>query len=240
MDPYRKFSCFIEPEELAGIEQDLRKKGKRLYKARRMMCELLHPKREAGIAGPEVWDRTCRRQGSWYRNSDRAGKVLYVGNDPIPGAAGTSIAPSDLDPPTRLPTDGEIEKLIASPEYQEKKPVDWDDINPWDIAQFQQFRQGLHKMGKATDEELREEFMSVFPFQCANHANFISPEFFIGESGQRIPCSIAPTMKICSACLELFGLVGADFPEKMVFLCPGAVMVTGLPRDVYFFVKENQ
>lgn len=240
MDPYQKYACFVEPDGISLIERYLHEKGKRIAKARRMVCELLHPKREAGVAGPEVWSRTCKRQGSWYRNSDRAGKVLYVGNEPVPGFDGLMIVPSDFAPPERPPGPEAIKRLVASPEYQGQKPAEWDDITPWDTAQFQQFRQGLHRMGKATEEELREDFSDMFPIHCANHANFLSPEFFTGSPGRRIPCSIATTMKICSACLELFGIIGADLTEKLVVLCPGAVVTTGLPRDMFFSVKRME
>jgi hypothetical protein len=46
---------------LAGVEAGLKARPAKIYRARRMVCELLHPQREAGIALPEVWNKNCRR-----------------------------------------------------------------------------------------------------------------------------------------------------------------------------------
>jgi len=34
---------------------------------------------------PDVWDSTCRRQGSWYRNSEKNGKYLIISSFELEG-----------------------------------------------------------------------------------------------------------------------------------------------------------
>ncbi|MDD5224516.1 MAG: hypothetical protein PHE84_11030 [bacterium] len=256
-----KYAYFLGPEELPGVEAGLKGRPAKIYRARRMVCELLHPQREAGIALPEVWNKNCRRQGSWYRASSHNGEVLVVTGFPLEGRRGVKIAPSDFQP-SRRPGPEEIRLLARSPAYSKVKPAEWDRIDDFDREQSRLLRQGLLKLGLATPEESGEAFDSVFPGHCANHANFIEPHFFIEKekkvgtalsgrperepaeglpherNNQIIPYSLGSTLRVCSACVELFDLLGDQFEEKLVVLCPGAVVSTGLPPDRYFSVTK--
>jgi hypothetical protein len=236
---YCRYAYFIKPEKLAEIELRLKAGTGKPYRARRMVCELLHPKREGGIAFPDAWDKNCRRQGSWYRASEHNGEVLVVTNSPLEGRRGLKIAPIDfqLD---RRPSSEDIKALAESPAYRQQEPPAWQDIDDFDREQFRLFRQGLLKLGLASREEAEEKFESAFPGHCANHANFIQPRFFQEREGKIVPYSIGSTLRVCSACVELFGLLGNQFDEKLVVLCPGAVLTTGLPRNQYFSVTKHE
>jgi hypothetical protein len=231
----RKYAYFLGSEELPGVEVDLKARAVKIYRARRMVCELLHPQREAGIALPEVWNKNCRRQGSWYRSSSHKGEILVVTSFPLEGRRGVKIAPSDFQLCQR-PNLEEVRMLAQSPAYLKVKPVEWETIDGFDREQFRLFRQGLLKLGLATPEESEEAFDSVFPGHCANHANFIEPGFYLEREGKKIPYSLGSTLRVCSACVELFDLLGDQFDEKLVVLCPGAVVSAGLPPDRYFSV----
>ena len=238
MNSYIKYAYFFGSEELSGVEAGLKARPEKIYRARRMVCELLHPQREAGIALPEVWNKNCRRQGSWYRASSHNREILVVTSFPLEGRRGVKIAPSDFQP-SRRPSPDEVRTLAESPAYLKVKPAEWDSIDDFDREQFRLFRQGLFKLGQATREEAEENFDSVFPGHCANHANFIEPGFYLERGGEKIPYSLGPTLRVCSACVELFGLLGDQFEEKLVVFCPGAVVSTGLPPDRYFSVTKT-
>ncbi|MCX5860105.1 MAG: hypothetical protein NT056_09460 [Proteobacteria bacterium] len=237
MNSYIKYAYFLGPEELPGVEAGLKARPAKIYRARRMVCELLHPQREAGIALPEVWNKNCRRQGSWYRASSNNGEILVVTSFPLEGRRGVKIAPSDFQP-SRRPSPEEVMNLAQSSAYLKVKPAEWDTIDDFDREQSRLLRQGLLKLGLATPEESGEAFDSVFPGHCANHANFIEPGFYLERGGKKVPYSLGSTLRVCSACVELFDLLGDQFEEKLVVLCPGAVVSTGLPPDRYFSVTK--
>ena len=237
MNSYIKYAYFIGSEELAEVEADLKARPAKIYRARRMVCELLHPQREAGSALPEVWNKNCRRQGSWYRASSYNGEILVVTGFPLEGRRGVKIAPSDFQLP-RQPGPEEVRALAHSPAYLKVKPAEWEAIDDFNREQFRLFRQGLLKLGLATPEEAEDDLLSIFPGHCANHANFIEPRFYLERGEEKIPYSIGPTLRVCSACVELFDLLGDRFKEKLVVLCPGAVVSTGLPPDRYFSVTR--
>jgi len=67
---------------------------------------------------PGIWSETCRRPGSWYRNSDRNGLYLVVSPvelDILPGRREGMVTRSDFNPPARHP--GQKEELVRDPEF---------------------------------------------------------------------------------------------------------------------------
>ena len=160
-----------------------------------------------------------------------------VTNFPLEGRPGVKIVPTGFQPPRR-PSPEEVNALAELPAYRKEKPPEWEKIDDFDREQFRLFRQALLKLGLANQEEAVEDFESVFPRHCANHANFIEPRFFLERENEIVPYSIGSTLQVCSACVELFGLLGDQFDEKLVVLCPGAVVTSGLPPDQYFSVTK--
>jgi hypothetical protein len=72
----------------------------------------------------------------------------------------------------------------------------------------------------------------------ANHANFVKPRFFVRENQGIIPYSIDRSAHICSCCLELFQILGDQFPKKLVGPCPGASLFARLKPDQYLLVEK--
>jgi len=75
-------------------------------------------------------------------------------------------------------------------------------------------------VGEKTWVKCGELCFSV-PFHTANHANFIGPRFFIKKNGCMIPYSIDRSAHLCSSCLELFQILGKEYPKKLVALAQG-------------------
>jgi hypothetical protein len=133
--------------------------------------------------------------------------------------------------PKRLPTAEEKIRLIQRPSYQNAKPAPWDCF---DEAEMARQKQWMRQAGIRV-----KSFQELFLTHCANHANFIEPEFYVRTDEARAPYSIAPTMKICSACLELFNVLGSAFRLKYVVPCPGAVLYAGLAVNRYIAVESD-
>lgn len=51
--------------------------------------------------------------------------------------------------------------------------------------------------------------------------------------------SIGPTRQICSACLELFNVIGDEYRRKRVVPCPGAVIYGGMAVNRYIEVETT-
>ena len=64
-----------------------------------------------------------------------------------------------------------------------------------------------------------QSYEELFIKHCANHANFIEPEYYIKDE-EPIPYSIGKTTHICSACLEFFNIIGSKWKKKLVVPCP--------------------
>jgi hypothetical protein len=78
----------------------------------------------------------------------------------------------------------------------------------------------------------------LFIYHCANHANFLDPEFFIESIDGPIPYSIGSTKQVCSACLEFFNIIGEEFKKKFVIPCPGAVLFAGMVVNQYYLIES--
>ena len=72
----------------------------------------------------------------------------------------------------------------------------------------------------------------------ANHANFMRPQFFVTKDRQRVPYSIDHSAHLCSCCLELFKVIGEQYPAKLVAPCPGATIFARLKPDQYLLVEN--
>jgi hypothetical protein len=82
-------------------------------------------------------------------------------------------------------------------------------------------------------------FADLFAWHCANHANFIEPIYYLETDQGPAPYSIARTKFVCSACLELFNIIGADWKRKLVVPCPGAALFAGMATNRYYEVVQT-
>ncbi|MDQ1336608.1 MAG: hypothetical protein QG552_3558, partial [Thermodesulfobacteriota bacterium] len=83
-----------------------------------------------------------------------------------------------------------------------------------------------------------EDYDFLYQSHTANHANFIHPRFFVEENGLKIPYSIDRSAHLCSCCVELFQVLGANFERKFVAPCPGATIFARLKPDRYLLVER--
>ena len=91
-DVFEKFTCFVSPDELQDVKRWAKKQKARLYRAKTKPCEPLRADIDIGYVPPNVWNRDCRRQGYWYRESPAADKCLIVSSAPLEqGSPGTRV-----------------------------------------------------------------------------------------------------------------------------------------------------
>ncbi len=229
---YQKFCYWVDPEELEKVRRSCEKEGIELEDEARIPCRVLRSTREAGYLASPAWYGLCKRRTSWYWESEKAGKFLVVSNTSLDHLdVGNPIIITESNfKPDRLPSPKEITQLIKSEEYQQRKPIAWENIEPIE----KDFYQTWFERRRPNDSF---DFEKIFMNHSANHSNFIDPKFFINVNGAKVPYSIADSLHVCSACLEFFNILGSQWPVKYVVPCIGAVLFAHLPMDQYFEVK---
>ncbi len=191
------------------------------------------------IVAPGAWDKTCARQGSWYRASEKNGAVLLVSpvflepvfeNSSVKGCLAATLDFERLAPP-RSARPEEIEELLEEEVFRKIVPQEWFQTTR---------RQSLSHM------KLAERFgadvtswQALFAIQTANHANFITPKLTVSVDGEPAPCSIYPTAYLCSCCLQLFRVMETRHKALLVLPCPGGVIYGKLTPNRYIRVKNH-
>lgn len=207
--------------------------GLLMQEAKKAVCVPLSKKVDLGYVPPDAWEKytLCKRQLSWYKTSPYFGQTLLISS--------RNLAPWGLLEETRIryskfrcrkfPDRSKQLALLDRESYQASKPDAWDRI---DKAENDRNKRWLKVMGihGKTYEEL-------FITHCANHANFIEPEYFL-EDGEPVPYSLGKTTHLCSACLELFNIIGSAWKKKLVVPCPGAVLFAGMAPNRYYEVVQ--
>jgi len=252
MPGYLRYTYALDDRELERLRRELSARSQPLVEVGKTPCKVLNPQMLIGYATPDSWNQgSCRRRGSWYRRSEKAGKYL-VGSafrlEGFPG--GTVISETNFSPP-RLPSREEQLELIQSEVYQSEKPADWENVESSEVMElFKDFKSmgtreipallkrlkplGLRGLAKAT-----VLFREIFVTNCANHANFLDPRYFVEENGEKIPYSISDnTLFICSACAEYFDLVGSGFRTKLVVPCLGSAIYGIMKVNRYYRVEK--
>jgi hypothetical protein len=230
---YEKWIYWMTPEREARLRADLAGRGVRLKSAKGVVCTPLDEINRISSVAPEVWADTCGRQGSWYRSSHRNGLFLVVSSFPLEGyekeAAGR-ITRADFSPPEHAGRE-EMEAMTADPSFLERVPPGWPRAS--ETERRIQLR-WARRLGAEVDgwEEL-------YLVHTANHANFLKPRFFVREGGGVVPYSIQRSALLCSCCLELFQVVGAEHAQKLVAPCPGAAIFARLEPDAYLLAERT-
>jgi hypothetical protein len=230
---YRKFCYWTGMELLQKICEKTVTQGSEVEEEMRIPCRVLRASTEIGYVTPAAWNGFCKRRTSWYWKSDKANKFLLVSSYPVEIAAiGDPIVITESDfKPGRLPSREDRYKLIQSKEYQSRKPSAWEKVEPLDREFYRKWFD-THRPQESFD------FDTIFVSHCANHSNFISPEFFVMRDGLKVPYSISDSIQVCSSCVEFFNILGSRWPLKYVVPCIGAVQFARLPRDRYFEVTS--
>ncbi len=223
MGEFIKHIYWLDPIAHGDALAELRKDRKRLYRAKHAPCQALYPRREVALVEPGIWDLQCRRQGSWYRASHRQGQFLVVTNRAL-----TDFEPwghvslEDFQPP-RLATDEDVVEILSDARVPEVLPEGWGDFSPWEVQAVNAY---------LTAEGIDRSLQEVFCYYTANHLNFVFPRLFVREEeGQVIPYSIQRTAQVCSACVQIFGILGEQFPVKYLAPCPGLKYVKTTPSQ---------
>ncbi|MCJ8499593.1 hypothetical protein [Desulfatitalea alkaliphila] len=233
MAPVYKYAYWADAQTVQHLKAQLAICGMEPHEARKVVCSPLARHIKIGIVVPDTWRKTrlCQRPLSWYWDSPMAGRYLIVSDK---GLDGFGLSPQILLRKTgfrapRLPDRGQQLQLIQRSSYRNAKPAAWDDLSAEDPSQQEKWMRIMGIRGQRFDE--------LFITHCANHANFLEPAYFVESSGEIVPYSIGQTNQVCSACLELFNVIGAAYRRKLVVPCPGAVIYAGLPVNRYIEVE---
>jgi len=230
---YVKYTYWLEPDQTAHFEKEIKSAGQKLKRARGVVCASLDPISRMTLIAPDVWNETCDRQGSWYRKSARYGHYLLVSPVPVQHASctpNTVIRRSAFQSP-RPATPEERACLLQSSLYLEHVPAEWPIIEAHE-----------RKRWKALFSKIKMEMDLDFLLEIhsANHANFLDPQFYLQENGLTVPYSIDSSHRLCSCCLELYNVIGGRFRKKLVRPCLGALFFARLEADHFYEVTAPE
>jgi hypothetical protein len=232
MKNYIKHVYWLTPEEEALLRQKLAGSKIRVSSAKGVVCTPLDEINKVSSVSPEVWSQHCARQGCWYRASEKNGLFLIVSSfelDDLSSKRVAKITRSDFTPP-RLAEDEDKREMVRDQGMIKEIPPDWGNVSE---PEKRIYLRWARKLGSTA-----ETYDFLFLSHTANHANFMKPRFFVRQRGLIIPYSIDKTAHLCSCCLELFQIIGAPYPKKLVAPCPGAAIYARLTPDRYLLVER--
>jgi hypothetical protein len=211
--------------------------GLTLSGSRLTPCETLRVAPGRAIyATPQVFSRMCKRQGSWYRASDRHGQFLLLSPVHL-GTALDAYLDAELRhstfQPEALPSQDELQFIVDSPEYQSQRPDGWEQKNAIEGVMMKIFFMVNKFWG------LRDSLNKHWLSHRANHANFLAKRITTVIDDDEVPYSVTDNAGICSSCVEFFNIASPD-TRKLVRACPGAVSFGGAQPDVFIDVKPKR
>jgi hypothetical protein len=229
-----RYVCWMKKDDFDRIKDELIREGFRVSGAKRSPCETLNASgSRVFFASPEVWSRSCVRQGSWYRQSKKSGNYLLVSEQKLPSKFSqfleAEISESDFMP-GKLPTREELQRLVDSECYQRSKPDEWEAVTIKDRISFKLI------FTLTGFWALWDTFEKHWLTHRANHANFLCKRFTTEIDGEEIPYSISENGGVCSACVEFFNVIGQD-SRKLVRGCPGSILSGKIKRRKYYDVR---
>ena len=230
---YRKFIYWLSEAEESSLRQELEQRRIKLPSAKAIVCTPLDEINRITSVAPDVWNATCARQGSWYRASAKQGLYLIVSSFELKHyrkRCAAVITKSDFVPP-RLATQTEKQALLANDEFRSEIPPEWSCANDFEKRIYLRWAKRL-----GSDET---NYDTLYVSHTANHANFMRAQFFVTKDRQRVPYSIDHSAHLCSSCLELFQVIGEQYPVKLVAPCPGATIFARLKPDQYLLVENG-
>lgn len=231
---FSRFIYWIDNDDLLKIKPEIVSAGYKLKSAKMTPCESLNATGKTIIyAVPQVWSRMCVRQGSWYRESSRAGKTLIVSEFLLPKFMApyldAQMTQSDFKPKISVET-GALNDLVNSPEYQSLKPGDWENTSIIDKVMFKMFFSVTRFWGFG--DNLARHWLT----HRANHANFLTKTFTTKIDDKDVPYTLTDNKGVCSSCVEFFNVTAAD-TRKLVNACPGAITFSKVKRDTYYDIN---
>jgi len=232
-DQYIKHIYWLTEAEEAQLRKELEAGGIKMKSAKGVVCTPLDEINKITSVSPEVWDDTCRRQGSWYRASEKNGLYLVISSFDLQDyrhKKSATISLSDFEPP-RLAGLDEKKAMIREKDFVKRVPSKWRSVQDLEKKIYLRWARRL-----GSDAE---DYDFLYLSHTANHANFIKPRFFIKENKSIIPYSIDRSAHLCSCCLELFQVLGEEHGKKLVAPCPGASIFARLKPDRYLLVESS-
>jgi hypothetical protein len=232
MKNYVKHVYWLTGEEDVRLRRKMDGSNIRLRSAKGVVCTPLDEINKISRVPPEIWNQHCARQGSWYRASEKNGLYLIVSSfelEDFRNRRAAKITKSDFSPPG-FADEEEKREMIRDPGFIRKTPPEWGSISE---AEKRIYLRWAKRLGSDV-----EEYDFLFLSHTANHANFMKPRFFLRESDTIIPYSIDRSAHLCSCCLELFQILGEEYPKKLVSPCPGATIFARLAQDEYLLVER--
>lgn len=231
---YCKYIYWMPHNEFVKFESNLKSTEFELKPARKTSCGTLNAKgKSVRYASPEIFSGLCKRQGSWYRESNKAGSYLVVSEEKLPDKYSqfldSKITPTDFSPQS-LPGQSDIQKLVNSEEYQNQRPDDWEKKTFKDGLLYKIFFTLIGFWG------FGDSLKSHWNNHRANHANFLSHQYTTDIDGESIPYSVTNNDGVCSSCVEFFNIIDQK-SRKMVRACPGAVYFSSVEREKYYDVQ---
>jgi len=230
--PYKKHVYWLTEDEEIRLRDGLASRDITLKSGKGIVCTPLDIINKITSVAPDVWDDTCKRQGSWYRTSEKNGLYLVISSfelDEYKDQKAATITESDFVP-HRLASPEDKQALVRDSRFKERVPDDW--LQPGD-----QEKRIYLRWARRLGSDVRD-YDFLYLSHTANHANFINPEFFIRDGREIIPYSIDKSAHLCSCCVELFQVLGGEFRKKLVAPCPGATIFARLKPDRYLLVEK--
>ena len=231
---HSKYIYWLPHNDFVKFENDVKPTEFELKPARKTSCGTLNAKgKTVRYASPEIFSGLCKRQGSWYRESNKAGSYLVVSEEKLPDKYNqfldANITESDFSPQS-LPDQSGIQKLVDSEEYQSQHPDDWEKKTFKDGLLYKIFFTitGFWGFGDNINKHWNNH--------RANHANFLTHQYTTDIDGESIPYSVTNNDGVCSSCVEFFNIIDQD-SRKMVRACPGAVYFSSVKREKYYDVQ---
>jgi len=231
---YHKHIYWVPAGEFADFENDLNSTEFKLKPVNKTSCETLNAENKTVCyASPKIFNGLCNRQGSWYRESNKAGNYLVVSEGQLPDKYNqyleANISGTDFSPQS-LPNQSDIQKLVESEEYQSQRPDDWENRT---------FKEGLmYKIFFTINGfwGFGDNIKKHWNNHRANHANFLSHKYTTEIDGESIPYSVTNNDGVCSSCVEFFNIIDQD-SRKMVRACPGSVSLSSVEGKKYYDVQ---
>jgi hypothetical protein len=231
-DTYVKHIYWLTGGQESRVRAILAERGVKLKSGKAVMCPGLDEINKIISVAPQVWNGTCRRQGSWYWKSDKKGLYLIISSFDLEGFEQYKhavITRSDFILP-RPATRQEKQEMVDDEEFRPSVPQAWYEVSDFEKRLWIRW---ARRLGSDADWD------TLFLTHTANHENFTNPRFFIEDHDRIIPYSIDRSANLCSCCLELFGVLGEKWKKKLVAPCSGAVVFSRLEKDRYLLVENS-
>ena len=231
---FTRYLYWFDKDQLDQIKSTLKQQGIKIGRALKTPCEVLKARdNKVFVAAPEVWNVLCKRQGSWYRESDKLGQYMLMSEQRLPAKFDqyleAELSESDFQP-SDLPAKQELKQLVEDAAYQDNKPVEWENKGIKDSLLFKSFFTITGFWGWG------DNLNKVWLNHRANHANFLAKRFTTQIDGEAVPYTVSENDSVCSSCVEFFNVLEKG-QRKLVRSCPGAITFGGVKRKVYYDVR---